>query len=62
MEENSVDIDGEKIIFFVQRKNIKNINLKVDLNKQVTMSIPMKMDINIAKEFIKEKSKWIRKQ
>ena len=36
--------------------------MKVDLNKQVTMSIPMKMDINIAKEFIKEKSEWIRKQ
>ena len=62
MEENSVDIDGEKIIFFVQRKNIKNINLKVDLNKQVTMSIPIKMDINTAKEFIKEKANWIKKQ
>ena len=62
MEEDSVDIDGEKIVFFVQRKNIKNINLKVDLNKQVTMSIPMKMDINIAKEFVKKKAEWIKKQ
>ena len=25
MEKESVDINGEKIVFFVQRKNVKNI-------------------------------------
>ena len=53
---------GEKIIFFVQRKNIKNINLKVNLDKKVTMSIPMKMEIEIAKDFVKKKAEWIKKQ
>ena len=62
MEKESVDINGEKIIFFVQRKNIKNINLKVNLDKKVTMSIPMKMEIEIAKEFVKKKAEWIKKQ
>lgn len=62
MEKESVEINGEKIVFFVQRKNIKNINLKVNINKKVTMSIPMKMDINIAKEFVKKKAEWIKKQ
>ena len=62
MEKESVDINGEEIVFFVQRKNVKNINLKVNLNKKVTMSIPMKMDINIAKEFVKKKAEWIKKQ
>lgn len=62
MEKESVDINGEKIVFFVQRKNVKNINLKVNLDKKVTMSIPMKMEIEIAKEFIKKKAEWIKKQ
>ena len=62
MEKESVDINGEKIIFFIQRKNIKNINLKVNIDKKITMSIPMKMEIEIAKEFIKNKVDWIKKQ
>lgn len=62
MEKESVDINGEKIIFFLQRKNIKNINLKVNMDKKITMSIPMKMEIEIAKEFIKNKVDWIKKQ
>ena len=37
MEKESVDINGEKIVFFVQRKNIKNINLKVNLDKSLNI-------------------------
>ena len=37
MEKESVDINGEKIVFFVQRKNVKNINLKVNIEKKETM-------------------------
>ena len=62
MEKESIEINGEKIVFFVQRKNVKNIKLKVNLHKKVTMSIPMKMDIETAKEFIKKKAEWIKKQ
>lgn len=62
MEIESVDINGEKIVFFVQRKNIKNIILKVKLDKTVTMSIPRKMKIETAKEFVKKKANWIKKQ
>ena len=45
MEKESVEVNGEKITFFVQRKNVKNINLKVNIDKKVTISIPMKMKI-----------------
>lgn len=62
MEKESIDVNGEKIVFFVQRKKVKNINLKVNLDKKVTMSIPMKMEIETAKEFIKKKAEWIKKQ
>lgn len=62
MEKESIEIHGEKIIFFVQRKNVKNINLKVNIDKKVTISIPMKMKIEDAKEFIKNKASWIKQQ
>ena len=62
MEKESVEINGEEIIFFLQRKNIKNINLKVDIDKKVSMSVPTKMTIETAKDFIKSKAKWIKKQ
>lgn len=62
MEKEFVEINGEKIEFFVQRKDVKNINLKVNLDKKVTMSIPMNMEIETAKEFIKKKAEWIKKQ
>jgi hypothetical protein len=62
MQKEFVEINGEKIVFYVQRKNVKNINLKVNIDKKVTMSIPMKMDIVKAKDFIKQKANWIKKQ
>jgi len=62
MEEESVDVNGEKIVFFVQRKKIKNIILRVKSDKKVILSMPKKMKIEIAKEFVKKKVDWIKKQ
>ncbi len=62
MEKEFVESNGEKIYFYIQRKNIKNLNLKVNVNKTVTLSIPMKLSLDKAKDFIKKKSKWIKKQ
>ena len=62
MEKESVEVNGEKIEFFIQRKNVKNINLKVNIDKKVTISIPMKMPLDKAKEFVMKKSNWIKKQ
>ena len=42
MEKDFIESNGEKIYFYVQRKNVKNINLKVNIDKKVTLSIPMK--------------------
>ncbi len=62
MEKDFVEANGEKIYFLVQRKYIKNMNLKVNIDKKVTLSIPMKMPLNQAKEFVKKKANWIQKQ
>ena len=62
MEKESVESNGEKIYFYVQRKDVKNINLKVNIDKKVTLSIPMKMSLDKAKDFVKKKANWIKKQ
>lgn len=62
MKEETVEVNGEKIVFFVQRKKIKNINLKVNVDGKITISMPMRMNIEKAKEFIKLKIAWIKKQ
>ena len=54
MEKDFIESNGEKIYFYVQRKNVKNINLKVNINKKVTLSIPMKMSLDKAKDFVKK--------
>lgn len=60
--EEFVEINGEKIYFFVQRKRIKNLNLKVNVDKTVTLSIPMRLSMDVAKDFVRKKSGWIKKQ
>lgn len=60
--EEFVEINGEKIYFFVQRKRIKNLNLRVNVDKTVTLSIPMRLSIDVAKNFVKKKINWIKKQ
>ena len=60
--EEFAEINGEKIYFFVQRKRIKNLNLKVNVDKTVTLSIPMRLSMDVAKDFVRKKSGWIKKQ
>ena len=62
MEKHFVESNGEKIKFYLIRNEIKNINLKVDMNNNITVSIPMKMSLDIAKNIIKDKFNWIKKQ
>ncbi len=62
MENEFVEANGEKIYFIIHRKNIKNINLKVSIDKKVSLSIPTKMPLNKAKEFVEKKANWIKKQ
>ena len=62
MEKDYIEVNGEKIYFYIQRKKIKNMNLKVNIDKTITISIPLRMPLYKAKEFIKQKANWIKKQ
>lgn len=62
MELEFVEVEGKKICFSIQRKKIKNMNLRVHKDKSVTLSIPIKMSKEKAKDFVKSKVNWIKKQ
>ena len=54
MESNFVEFNGERIYFSIQKKKIKNMNLRVHRDLTITLSIPMKMSVEKAKEFVRE--------
>ena len=62
MEEDFVKVNGEKIYFYIQRKKVKNMNLRVTKDKEIIISIPNRISLNKAKDFVKEKINWIKKQ
>ena len=62
MEKDFIESNGKKIYFYVERKNVKNINLKVNIDKKVTLSIPMKMSLDKARDFVEQRVSWIKKQ
>lgn len=51
-----VEINGEKLYFYIQRKKVKNMNLKVHRDKKVTVSIPMRLPLETAKSFVRSKA------
>ena len=57
-----VEVNNEKILYIVKRKKIKNINLRVTQNKEIIISMPMRMRIDEARRFVKSKYSWIKKQ
>ena len=61
-QKDCVEINGEKLYFYIQRKKIKNMNLRVHKDKKVTISIPMRLSLEKAKSFVKSKASWIKKQ
>ena len=61
-ENQSVEVENEIIYFDVEKKKIKNMYLKVKKDKKIIVEIPIRMSLNIAKEFVKNKVKWIKKQ
>ena len=62
MEQEYIEINKQKIYFTIQRKKIKNINLRVNTDKKVYISVPFDIALEDIKKFIEKKYKWINKQ
>lgn len=62
MEEDFVEINGEKIKYYYKRKKIKNLILRLNENGDVIVSIPMKTPLRDVHKFILKETKWINKK
>ena len=54
-----VDTPGGPLTYCLIRKRVKNLNLRVERNGQVVLSVPLRCALNYADQFIQEKSAWI---
>ena len=54
-----VDTPGGPLTYYLTRKRVKNLNLRVERNGQVVLSVPMRCAVSYADQFIQEKSAWI---
>lgn len=61
MEKDVVKIDSEDVEFYYQVKKIKNIIIKIDKDNNILVSIPKRIPLKYAKEFIIKKFNWIKK-
>src|SRR5574344_2679616 len=59
MSKHYITYNDKKIYYFLDRKDVKNISLKVNNDKKVMLSIPLDVDDKKAKEFVKKKAEWI---
>jgi predicted metal-dependent hydrolase len=62
MEVYHVTYGEEKIEFEVERKQVKNVNLNVKPDMQVTVSASKDVPVDFIKDFVREKAAWILKQ
>ena len=61
MEKHTVAYGDKTIEFFLERKNVKNINLKVKPDFKVVVSANGKVPLEYIEKFVKGKSNWILK-
>lgn len=57
----SICYGNEKIRFDIERKNVKNINLRVKPNLEVSVSANDDVPLEYIKEFVTSKAKWINR-
>ncbi len=57
MNKEIIYVDGINIV--IQRKKVKNINLKIGRDKTVKVSVNNRIKINKIEEFVKSKKAWI---
>ena len=61
MEKQSIRYGKNDIEFYIERKNVKNINLVVSPDMKVVVSASEKVSNEYLKEFILKKARWINR-
>lgn len=62
MEKRYILIKEKEIYYYLNKKNIKNINIRIKPNGDIYLSCPLKMKTEDAEKFLIQKGNWILKQ
>lgn len=57
----TIDLKGNKITYNLERKNVKNINLRIKADQSIYMSANYYVSDNVIEDFLKEKADYILK-
>jgi len=61
MEKRCIVVENKKVEYFLSRKNIKNINMRISSACSLSISAPRRTTINQVEELIVSKIDWIKK-
>lgn len=59
VEQHQIEVNGETITFFLERKKVKHVYLKVRADMKVMVSANHKVSLVYIKEFVADKATWI---
>jgi predicted metal-dependent hydrolase len=62
MEMHQIEYGNQTIEFYIQRKNVKNVNLNIKPDMTITVSAHEKVPLDFIYNFVREKGAWILKQ
>ena len=62
MEIHQIEYGNQTIEFYIQRKNVKNVNLNIKPDMTITVSAHEKVPLDFIYNFVREKGAWILKQ
>ena len=55
-------INGKKVDYYIIKKKIKNMNMRLSDSGEILISIPKYIPLQKAEDFLKSKYSWIEKQ
>ena len=59
MQRRTVSTAEGEIVYALEKKNVKNLNLRLRGNGEVFLSVPVRCSVQRADEFIRSRSSWI---
>ncbi len=62
MEKRYIIIDENRIEYYLTKKKMKNVNIRINRDSNIYLSCPLKMKIEDAENFLIQKYNWILKQ
>lgn len=62
MDTHEIKYGDYKIIFFIKRKNVKNVNLNVKITGEVIVTTGDEVPLDFIMRFVERKASWIIKQ